>query len=105
MKALVDSASSVSYVVNNDCLDNGLAFKGTRSGVVCIHGKRHSDLPVPVYEGDIVIGDTLTPNATIVGLGDDMVIGSGKLEAILGRNILKKFTVSLDWKNCNGEMN
>ena len=104
-KALIDTGASVSYVVNDGCLDNGLVFRGTNKDVVCIHGKKHSGFSVPVYRGDILIGDILTPNVIIIGLGDDVTMGSEKIEAVLGRNILKRFEVNLDWKNCRGEMN
>lgn len=104
-KALIDSGASISYVVNGKCLKMGLTFKGSRSGITCIHGKKHQDLPMPLYEGDIVVGDASTTNTKIIGLSDDVGIGSKKIEAVLGRDILQKFTAKLDWKNCNGELN
>lgn len=103
LDALIDSGARSSYVANNICIDKGLRFVGSRSGGTCIHGKIHENLKVPVYKGNIEIG-TFSKEIDVIGLSDDITVGSEKVDAIIGRNILQNFTVNLDWKNCKGDM-
>jgi len=105
MKALIDSGASISYVANGKCIDVGLTPKGSRSGITCIHGKSHNQVKMPLYEGEIIVGGNSNHKMKITGLSDDLIVASQKIEAVLGTDILKKFSAKLDWKNCNGELN
>jgi len=104
LEALIDSGATHSFVANSECLDNGLIFDGARSGLLCIHGTQHKGVEIPVYKGELELGDFSQKDIEIFGLDDTVTVGSKKIEAVLGRNMLSHFTVNLDWKNCKGEL-
>jgi len=103
-EALVDSGAQMSYLNYQKCVENGLVCRGGRKGLTCIHGTLHMNLEIPVYEGKIELGDFSQDNKIFFSLGDDVSIGLKKIEAIIGRDIMKNFSVNLDWKNCTGEL-
>jgi len=101
--ALIDTGAKHSFVSNKICIDNKLDFKGAFGGSMCIHGLVHNDVKIPVYETEITVG-SFTRNLRINGLSEGLTVGSKKIEAVLGRDVLENFVLNLNWITCTGKL-
>jgi len=100
LHALVDTGASVTAVRGDICRSLGLRYLGTRA-VTCVHGA-HADTPVKRYLGTLVIGERAR-YLVIHELGRLEEDGD-VIDAILGRDVLEDYLVTLDWPCMSGSL-
>jgi len=105
LDALIDTGASTTHINNETCIENKLKPLGSRGGSICIHGEAHKDLRVPMYEATITVAGIKAEKLRISGLSKDVTLNKKKIEVVIGRDILKNFIMTLDWKKCKGELN
>jgi predicted aspartyl protease len=96
-EALLDTGASYTCIPLEDCIDLGLTFSGTHFTRGLFGG-----VDLPVFDCQLEIAGNVC-NAKILGLPTEVTIGSEVIEvtsiAILGRDYLSNFKLTLDWKS------
>lgn len=98
---IIDSGSSVSFVSPRARELAHLKYKGSESKFMCIHGKSHRKADVMCYRGVIVVG-TRAGSGTVYALDVRPSVAGLRVDAVLGRDILRHFRVTLDWRDGTG---
>jgi len=100
---IVDSGSNRTYVSKKVCEREGLKLKGDKDDIMCIHGKKHRGTPVRYYRGVITVG-TKSGNGLVYEIDTRPVVGGVHVDVVLGRDVLRHFKVTLNWRDGTGIM-
>ena len=98
---VIDSGSSISFLSETACERAKLKYKGSENKFMCIHGKGHRKIDVRCYRGVIVVG-TKAGSGTVYALDVRPTVNGMRVDAVLGRDILRHFRVTLDWRDGTG---
>ena len=98
---VIDSGSSVSFLSETACERAKLEYKGSENKFMRIHGKGHRKIDARRYRGVIVVG-TKAGSGTVYSLDVRPTVNGMRVDAVLGRDILRHFRVTLDWRDGTG---
>jgi len=98
---IVDSGASSTHVTAEARKRAGLEYTGTARKFMCIHGVIHKDLKTRSYHGMVTLG-TKSGSGIVYETVAPLVVGGQRVDAVLGRDILCNFNVSLCWKDGTG---
>lgn len=98
---IVDSGANRTYVSRKVCELAGLKRKGTTEDTLCVHGRQHSGVPIQYYRGLVTLG-TKPGSGRVYEIDTRLVVGGLLVDVLLGRDILRHFKVTLDWKGGTG---
>lgn len=97
VEALLDTGASHTCLPLDECIELGLSFSGTNYTRGLFGG-----FDLPVFECQLEIASKLF-DAKVMGLPNQVLIGNETIEvpsiAILGRDYLCNFKLTLDWKS------
>lgn len=94
---IIDSGSSRAYVSKWACGRARLKRKGGRDDVMCVHGKKRRGTPAQYYRGLVTVG-TKSGNGTVCEIDVRPTVGGMRVDVVLGRDVLRHFRVTLDWR-------
>lgn len=98
---IMGSGSSVTFLPEKICERTQRKHKGSENKFMRIHGKSHRKFSVKCYRGMVVVG-TKTGCGTVYALDVSPSVAGLRVDAVLGRDILRHFRVTLDWKGGTG---
>ncbi|RNJ72258.1 MAG: hypothetical protein EB832_04125 [Thaumarchaeota archaeon S14] len=101
LMGIIDSGSSRTYVSKKACERARLKPKGSREDVMCVHGKKHRGAPVQYYRGLVSLG-TKSGSGTVYEIDVRPVVGGLHVDVVHGRDILRHFKVTLNWRDGTG---
>ncbi|RNJ71308.1 MAG: hypothetical protein EB833_06605 [Thaumarchaeota archaeon S13] len=95
---IVDSGASVTYVTMETLKLAKLEPTGEAQRFLCVHGQSHAGIETRSYHGTITLG-TGSGSGKVYAIDARLAAGDQSVGAVLGRDILRNFNVSLYWKN------
>lgn len=98
---IVDPGASTSYLASKVCERAQLKYRGTRSDILCVHGKEHRALKVKYYRGTITVG-TKSGCGTVYAIDIRPRITGVSVDAILGNDVLHHFNIALNHRDGTG---
>lgn len=98
---IIDSGSSVTFLSEKVCERASLKYKGSKDKFMRIRGKGHRKAAVRCYRGTITVG-TKSGSGIVYALDVRPTVDGMRVDAVLGRDVLRHFKVTLDWRNGTG---
>jgi len=100
---IVDSGSNRTYVSKRACERARLKRRGSSSDIMCVHGKKRRGAAVQYYRGLVTVG-TKSGSGTVYEIDVRPTVGGLRVDVVLGRDVLRHFRVTLDWRNGTGSL-
>jgi len=98
---IVDSGASTSYVASKVCDRARLKYKGSRSDILCVHGKEHREIDIEYYRGTVTVG-TKSGCGMVYKIDIRPRIAGVSVDAILGNDVLRHFNIALNHRDGTG---